>query len=311
MSSELSPKENWQSIHSHDSQVIQRFIANRPDVVSDLRANWGPLARYEILLWGSETRDVQDEIRASLEYPDDVVFLPARFSPAHLRGILEEVDRLSREMAHPTFQSFGPTWDGVTATLDASKEELATSLHERFGDALILSVGSFPFPMDRPLTLIEERIKSPRVAVAPEPPSITNLEALLILPESTVTPGTRFAAEVVVTNVGSTPLEFMRGAPIARFLDLETHEVVGGFHGWIAGVGILLSLAPGESSNLIALTGTTSSRRELGYVLPPGRYLARASLELSPWHGEAPGGVSVVNTPEVEIEILDRMGPDR
>jgi hypothetical protein len=309
MSSDLSPEEVWQSDHSHDSQIIQRFIAERPDVVSSLRANWGPPARYEVLLWGINTRDVQDEIRASLEFPDDVDFLPARFSPAYLRDVLEEINGLTRDLPPPTFQSSGPTWDGVSAKLDASQEELAASLHERFGDVLVLSVGNFPYPMDRPLTFIEELSKRRRVATAPELPTIPNLEARLLLPDSVITAGSRFDAEVIVTNVGSTPMEFTRGAPTVSILDPATHEVVGGFHGWVAGVGILLSLAPGQSSTLKALTGTTSSRRDLGYVLPPGRYLARATLRLSPWHGEAPRGGSVVHTTGVEIEICTPTGP--
>lgn len=306
MSSDLSPREIWQSDHSPDSQIIQHFIAEHPDVVSSLRTNWGPPASHEVLLWGANTRDVQDEIRASLEFPDDVAFLPALFSPAHLHSILEEINRLSRESPRPTFQSYGPTWDGVTATLDASQEELAASLHERFGDALILSVGGFPYPINRPLTFIEDLIKNRQIVAVPEPPTVLGLEARLVLPNSIITSGSRFDAEVTVTNVGSTPLEFTRGAPTVSILDPATREVVGGFQGWVNAMGMLLSLAPGESSNLKALTGTASSRRELGYVLPPGHYLARASLHLSPWHGQAPQGGSVVRTPEVELEIRKR-----
>jgi len=306
MSSDLSPREIWQSDHSSDSQIIQRFIAERPDVVSSVRTNWGPPARHEVLLWGANTHDVQDEIRAALEYPDDVVFLPAQFSPAHLRSVLEEITRLSRESTQPTFQSYGPTWDGVAATLDASQEQLAASLHETFGDALILSVGGFPYPMGRPLTFIEELMKNRQMVAVPEPPTIPDLEARLILPDSIIASGSRFDAEVTVTNVGSTPLEFTRGAPTVSILDPASHEVVGGFQGWVTAAGKHLLLAPGESSTLKALTGTASNRRELGYVLPPGRYLARASLQLSPWHGPAPQGGGVVHTPEVAVEIRGR-----
>jgi hypothetical protein len=306
MGSDLSPEEIWQSDHSRDSQVIQRFVAERPDVVSSLRANWGPPARYEVLLWGTDTREVQDEIRTSLEFPDDVCFLPARFSPAYLRDVLQEISRLSKELPLPAFQGFGPMWDGVTAELDASQEELAASLHQRFGDALVLTVGSFPYPMDRPLTFMEELSQGRRVSSTPELPVVPNLEGRLILPDSIIKSGSRFDAEVVVTNLGSTPVEYTRGAPTVSLLDPATHEVVGGFRGWVNAMGILLSLMPGESATLRALTGTTSTRRELGYVLPPGKYLARATLHLSPWHGEAPRGGEVIITPEVEIEIRGR-----
>jgi hypothetical protein len=310
MSSDLSPEEIWQSDHSRDSQMIQRFIAERPDVVSSIRTNFGPPARHEVLIWGANTRDVRNEIHASLEFPDDVTFFPATFSPAYLCSVLEEIDHLAKELPRPSFQTYGPTWDGIFVQLDASLEALAASLHERFGDALILTVGNFPYPMDRPLTFLEDLVKKSRSAAVPNPPVVPDLEARLIVPSLIITSGSGFDAEVVITNVGSTPVEYAGGAPNVSILDPATHEVVGGFQGSVAGVGILLSLAPGESSTLKALTGTTSTRRELGYVVPPGRYLARASLQLSPWHGPASQGGSVVNTPEVEIEMRTSTGDD-
>ena len=57
-------------------------------------------------------------------------------------------------------------------------------------------------------------------------------------------------------------------------------ETVGGYSGWIAGTGRVIDLAPGESASVGIIFGTASTREDLGYVLPPGRYWLRVQMRL-------------------------------
>ena len=81
-------------------------------------------------------------------------------------------------------------------------------------------------------------------------------------------------------------------------------EIVGGYSGAIAGTGRTIDLAPRESASIRVIFGTASTREDLGYVLPPGRYWLRVRMRL--YRGR---GVPLTTTPAApltQITIIPR-----
>jgi hypothetical protein len=94
------------------------------------------------------------------------------------------------------------------------------------------------------------------------------------------------------------------GQPLVGSLLNSSLEAVGGYSGWIAGTGRVIDLAPGESASVRFIFGTASTREDLGYVLPPGRYWLRVQMRLH--HGR---GAPLTTTPAVpltQITIIPR-----
>jgi hypothetical protein len=107
---------------------------------------------------------------------------------------------------------------------------------------------------------------------------LDSLEAQLLLDAHEIEVGETVRAEVELRNVGSATLEFQSGRPLtASLLDPLTLAPVGGFRGWMAGVGIEMSLAPNATARLLVLLGTHYDGRR---ALPPGIYLAQVRVPI-------------------------------
>lgn len=307
MSSELSPAEIWQSEHTSDQRIIQDFEQTHPDAISNLRLEREPRFQFRVLRWGEEGERAFAELRGLLAYPNDLTSEPARHPPALLREILEEIRLLLTGPERGSSLRFGPGWDAIAVTLAAHREDLAATLLGRYGDAVVLTVGQFPYPMGRPLTSIESMIESHRKSAPrvppPEPFDIPGLESSLRLASPRVKTGSRFEATLALTNVSPDPIEVSHGAAIVKLLDPESEEVVGGFQGAIRAIAYSTTIESGETQELGCLTGTGSFRPDLGYSLPAGRYLARADLALTPRH--PPGPPSFLRTAPTEITLMD------
>jgi hypothetical protein len=48
--------------------------------------------------------------------------------------------------------------------------------------------------------------------------------------------------------------------------------------GWIAGTGLIIDLAPGQSASIPIIYRTASTREDLGYVVPPGTYWLKVQM---------------------------------
>jgi hypothetical protein len=86
---------------------------------------------------------------------------------------------------------------------------------------------------------------------------------------------------LVLRNSGSErigPLDC--GQPLVGFLLNSSLETVGGYSGAVAGVRRFIELAPGASASIRVIFGTASTREDLGYVLPPGRYWLKVQTHL-------------------------------
>jgi len=95
-----------------------------------------------------------------------------------------------------------------------------------------------------------------------------------------------------------------RQVPCAGSLLNSSLEAVGGYSGAVAGTGRVIDLATGESAGIPVIFGTASTREDLGYVLPPGRYWLRVQMRLH--HGPGAPLTTTPAAPLTQVTIIPR-----
>jgi hypothetical protein len=116
-------------------------------------------------------------------------------------------------------------------------------------------------------------------------------------------------AEVELRNVGSANLVFHSGRPLsASLLEPLSRASVGGFSGWIAGVGVVVRLAPGDTTRLPVLLGAHQGGPDVRAALPPGRFLAQVRVPIHTMRANDSGyDTNYVGAPLVEIRIVPKV----
>jgi hypothetical protein len=302
--SELSAMEVWQSDHRLEIQVVQDYQSEHPSVVSSLRLDNDPPRKIRVLMWRDEGDHHATAIHRLCHDPDALVFEAARHSPDELATIIAEIRSLASTSSPGSFQMYGIGWDAVTVHVRADLETLAADLHRRFGDAIILTVGLFPYPLDRPLSWSERMTAVRPFVERPEAIDLPGLEAHLEPPFLQINIGARVDATIELINVSATHIQMSAGAATVSLVDPNSGVTVGGFHGAVAASARVITLDPGQRAEIPALVGTTSFQRDLGYVVPPGRYVARARVPVS--IGSGPESTHVIlRVPDGEALVVE------
>lgn len=157
----------------------------------------------------------------------------------------------------------------VKVGLRASAEELARELRAKYGDAIELTLGLFPYP---PPDDWEHACLNPRPTVLEHPPLVAAVEI-----DREIAWGTHYEGQVRLTNAGPVPFELETDSSFSLFLFRPGElDPIGGSE--LGSMGHLLgqNLGPGESILLPGIGGTASCDLALGYTLPPDVYEARA-----------------------------------
>jgi hypothetical protein len=162
--------------------------------------------------------------------------------------------------------------------LAAWATDVAADLHARFGADVDLTVGSLPFP--DPTRNADATVRNTRlVERAPLLPA--DEIDVWVEHDLEVKSGQDLRGELGVGNKGSTEiLVTTNGQVTARVIDPETNEVAGGFSGAQILPAIPFRIAPGGSTSIPLLIGTSSSLPRLGYVIPPGQWAIEVDLDL-------------------------------
>ena len=176
---------------------------------------------------------------------------------------------------------------------------MASELASRYGSAVELRVGFFDFPV--------RRRSRPRPPATPAPvleeQAFEGLEMSVEVDQTVLETGDDGHGRLILRN--SSPERIGRlatGQPLVGSLLNSSLETVGGFSGAIAGTGRFIDLAPGASASLPVIFGTASTREDLGYVLPPGRYWLKVQMRL---HGR---GAPLTAAPLTQITIIPLAG---
>jgi hypothetical protein len=164
-------------------------------------------------------------------------------------------------------------------SLAAWAVDVAAELDSRFGDDVVLTVGTLCFPsgtLRNPDGSIQQP-PSPSVA-AP----LTSDEAEVSLAgDVEVRSGRHLTAELRVRNRSQAELELRtNGKVTAQVVDPSTRAVVGGYAGPQRMPLVIFRAEPGETIVVPLLVGTDSFEFTLGYAVPPGLWAMETDLDL-------------------------------
>ena len=185
--------------------------------------------------------------------------------------------------------------------LAADQEALAASLHERYGDAVELTVGVFPYP---PSSEVDDAAVGDRATARPQLPLLPEDEFEVGLGGEIVVPsGGTVHGSLRLRNCGSAEVVIeTNGGVTARVVDPETGDGVGGFFGLQMAPLITFRIPPGGTASIPLTVGTASSVRNLGYAIAPGRWAIEVPIQIE--------GRGRFRTPQLPILIQVAQGGD-
>ena len=200
--------------------------------------------------------------RPSFETPGP----PSGHTPEEIRAAIEP--HLGKEVI-----SVGEGANRVIGIgLRANAEALARELNGRYGAAVDLTVGFFPYP---PPEASQRRCVQGRQTVADHRPLLATLGI-----DRTVVAGDFFQGKVRLRNGGNVQYALETSSDFSVYLFRPGDPLpVGSSEGGVAGTGFRTALAAGQAVDLDAGGGTASCDLAMGYVLPAGTYQARAFVD--------------------------------
>jgi hypothetical protein len=242
-------------------------------------------------------------LRPRLRHPGRLVVESRQHSLSDLRRMREEIEHTLRQRQVQTgrqvLASVGNGKAVISVDLRADQEHVARELASQYGSAVQLRVGFFSFPDRRP------RRSRPPAAPALEEQAFEGLEMSVEVDHEVLEPGDDGRGRLILRNSSAERIGPLHcDQPLVGSLLNSRLETVGGYSGWVAGTGRTINLAPGESATIPVIFGTASTREDLGYVLPPGRYWLRVQMRLH--HG--PGAPLTITpaAPPTQITIIPR-----
>jgi hypothetical protein len=278
-----------------DVVTIRQYGESHPEAWVELRFENEPIVRIVVLLAGDDAQVHERALRCLVAYPDQLEVRGSPWPLNYLNEIREYVHEIGRTRTATTLQGDGITNGRLYVKLVASQVELAAELHDRYGDAIDLTVGRFPFPDAAVLShdgAAEERTKQERpLLLPPDQIQISIPEGLEIKSGDTIT------SVLQAQNFESNEIAITTGLHlIAHIVDPETQEVVGGYSGAVATVARRFEIPPGESADIPLLIALESAVPRLGYAIPPGRWAVDTELRL--------GDRGVFRTPPLSISVV-------
>jgi hypothetical protein len=261
-----------------DVEVVRRYgESHADDYVEELFEN-EPHIRLIVLMVGDNLAEHEAALRELVRYPDQLEVRRTPFPRSRLEEIRQEINDTvtSRPRA---VMGFGIGRGRVNVKLAADQEALAASFHERFGNAVELRVGVFPYP---PAPGTDDQQKGPPAAARPKLPLLPSEEFEVGLEgEIVVSSGGTKGGVLRIHNRGSTESVIeTNGGVTARVVDPATGDGVGGFFGFQTAPLITFRIAPGARISIPLLVGTASSVKSLGYAIPPGEWAIEVPIQI-------------------------------
>ena len=287
-----------QSMLRPDQAAVVAYAKQHPDSWAGVRFVNEPRVVIQVAFTG-DLEPHRLALSRLVEHPDRVEVVPSARSLAELERIREQVEAALRARSPNPMLSFGQGWLQLDLHLSATAEALAAELHERFGDAIAITVGSKPYP-DRG----EGRMPCPEVPQTTGNP--LPIAVRLRLHQATLQSGETAGGVVEVTNTGDRALTLETDQPlVGSVLDAARTTTVGVHVGAIAGTGLRLSLEPGATAEVEALIGTASCVQGAGYRLPAGTYAAAIALPVRERRDDGMPVIATVAVEPVAIELRD------
>ena len=303
----LGDKEVIQSALRGDFELVVGYGEEHPGTWAGAWFDNEPTVRIVAAFTGNAAQhDVA--LRPRLRHPDRLVVERRQHSLSDLRRVQEEIERTVEQRATQAgrwiLTSIGEGTGVIRVALRADQENLASELAARYGSAVELRVGGFSFP--------------DRQGGHPPPPAgpplaeqtFEGLEMSIEVGQKVLEVGDDGHGRLVLRNSSSGGIGPLgSGQPLVGSLLNASLETVGGYSGWIAGTGLIVDLAPGRSASIPVIYGTASTREDLGYVVPPGRYWLKVQIRFR--HGLGGPPTNALTAPLTQITIIPRVRPHR
>jgi len=303
----LGDKEVIQSALRGDFELVVGYGEEHPGTWAGAWFDNEPTVRIVAAFTGNAAQhDVA--LRPRLRHPDRLVVERRQHSLSDLRRVQEEIERTVEQRATQAgrwiLTSIGEGTGVIRVALRADQENLASELAARYGSAVELRVGGFSFP--------------DRQGGHPPPPAgpplaeqtFEGLEMSIEAGQKVLEAGDDGHGRLVLRNSSSGRIGPLgSGQPLAGSLLNASLETVGGYSGWIAGTGLIVDLAPGRSASIPVIYGTASTREDLGYAVPPGRYWLKVQMRFR--HGLGGPPTNALTAPLTEITVIPRVRPHR
>jgi hypothetical protein len=293
----ITPEER-ESEHSklrHDLELARLYGEARPDEWADLFVDNHPPVSVVMLFAGPNAAFHERALRELLSYPDQLEVRRTKYSRNQLREMLDEVRRAPRSPR--AFHMAGISKGRANIWLAADQEQLAANLLAQYGEAVELKVGNFSFPMPELTSSPSGRRAARSQAEIP----LISSEGLkvAISDDFVIESGRTGRGSLTFTNVGFRDVVLNTNGEITgRILDPATEEVVGGYVGMQHMPGIQFAIARDETASVPLLIGTASYRRELGFAIPPGKWMIEAIVTVK--------DIGERRTPHLPIVVIDR-----
>lgn len=278
-----------------DLELVAQYGEQHPEAWAGAWFDNEPAVRI-VAAFADDPAPHDAALRPWLRYPDRLVVTRRQYPLTDLRRIREEI---RHALGGGSLLSVGEGKGVVHVRLRADQEELAAELAARYGSAVELEVGflAYPDPQSAP----------PRPRAGPEPREHTfdGLELSAEPSATVVQAGDDGHGQLVLRNRGTERIgPLFSGKPLTGSVLNASGEAVGGYAGAIAGVGLQVSLEPGQSTTIPFVYGTASTRADLGYVLPPGPYWLKVQV---PYQLSIPGPAThVLTAPLTQITLVPR-----
>lgn len=241
--------------------VVLQYGSERPDVFGGYGLHWASNGDGSVFV--SFTTDVAEH-RAALmekvEFPDQLIVCQAAASEVERSAIQATlVDELGGRF---TSIGGGGKSGAVEVGLNATEEALASELVDRYGAAVVVTVGALAFPIDR-----AEIVCGPAL----EADVIDGLDVEIIEPATplSMTEAGTFGVTVRLSNVSTQPISFDSGQPTATIAD-EQGEPLSTDTRSFGDLGIPIDLEPGTHQDFELTIALASCDPSVGYVIPPG-----------------------------------------
>ena len=303
----LGDKELIQSALRGDFELIAGYGEEHPAAWAGAWFDNEPAVRIVAAFTGDAARH-DAALRPRLRHPDRLVVESRQHSLCDLRRVREEIERTLEQRATQAgrwiLTSIGEGKGVIRVALRADQENLASELAARYGSAIELRVGAFCFP--------DRRRSRPRPPAGPalEEQTFEGLEMNVEAGQKVLEAGDDGHGRLVLRNSSSERIgPLASGQPLAGSLLNAALETVGGYSGWIAGTGLIVDLAPGRSASIPVIYGTASTREDLGYAVPPGRYWLKVQMRFR--HGLGGPPTNALTAPPTQITIIPRVRPHR
>ena len=263
-----------------DVEVVRRYGEVHPDEFVEVRFENEPSVRLVVLMSGGHPRRHAEALGDLVRYPQQLEVRPSTYSLARLEEIRDEVRDAAIARGGGALQQVGIGLGRVEVRLGADQEDLARHLHERYEDAIELTVGVLPYPLAPGLDEVDGSDRRPprvRPPLLPAGELAVDADGALVVQSGRTGRGSlrvsnRGPADVVIET---------NGVLTASVVDPTTGEVIGGFAGFQT-VPLVTFVAPsGGEVSIPLLIGTTSVVARLGYSVPPGEWAIEVPVRIA------------------------------